>query len=245
MIVLFLAAMLSVSSCAKTVTNFAAAGKTIVFQFSVKGAFLLNNPNITYYIVLNVPQEKDAQIEVTTDGPRINGPANNDTNALPTGRLPFLGQLPQDIESKWTHFYYIQGTPDGAGNVGIGEKRENGVAFTELNYNKSFWKRVNNSTFELQILFGNLFGTKVPKNIAVNLATSDNIETGNGFVYDSWRLNVPFSIETANQVLFQDQDPGVGLVMRDLSIFNKPLPQLPAGVSADSVDITSYSYVIR
>ncbi|MGV3522848.1 MAG: hypothetical protein ACO1RX_01410 [Candidatus Sericytochromatia bacterium] len=238
-----LAGLLAFSSCARTVRDISAGARRIVFQLSVRGRLALNNPNVTYYIVLNAPEQSNLTLDPATQGPRINGPSLNDPATTLFGRLPFLGLLPGDIQSEWTDFYFLQGTADGQGMVGRGVRRSDGTPEIVLrNYSSALWKKVSDSTVEIQMVFSDLVPTtNFPNNFVVHLATSDSIDTGQGYVYDWWRSNLPFSIDTApNNTPISDQDVNSQLVLRQIP--GKPLPVLPTGVNPDDVNILSYEY---
>lgn len=242
---LSLTLLLGTVSCARTVRDPSALAKQLVFDFSVAGKLALNNERITYYIILNAPSEANAEIDPGTRGPRVNGPSLNDTPDFLAGRLPFVGALPGDINSEWTDFFYITGTPDGKGTVGQGKLLEGAVPqIIERNYADNNWNKISDSTLQIRILFSSLSSrASVPKNFTVNLASGDSLDFGQGFVYDWWRSNIPFSVETDTiNSEVEDIDPNPELVMR--LIPGKPLPTLPAGVNPADVNITSYKYKI-
>ncbi len=250
---LLLVLLLILGGCARKGINRAGdVTKTprIIFQFSVAGTLPLNRSDITFYIVMNAPDgAKDQNIDVATQGPRINGPSLNDTNINLRGRLPFTGLLPGDVESVWTDFYFIQGSADGRGVVGRGVRLPDGTPeITVRNYAQAFWRSVSPNTFEIQMLYSDIFANaaEYPANIAVNLAASDNIDTGQGFVFDWWLSNIPFSITTApNNTDITNRDPNNQLIMRPMPIgANKPQPQLPTGLNANDLNIVSYQYRI-
>ena len=58
-------------------------------------------------------------------------------------------------------------------------------------------------------------------------------------IFDSWRNNTPFEIdlETFSPQTITDVTPS--LVMRQ--VIGRPIPQLPAGVSGDSVNLIEVS----
>jgi len=234
----------TISGCARTVRDLSALSRRIVFQFSVQGEFPLNNPNITYYIVLNAPEEAGRTLDPATEGPRINGTSLNDPPTFLLGRLPFTGLLPGDVESRWTHFYYFRGSSNGQGVVGRGVRRTDGTPeIVQPNYAEALWRKVSPSTIEIQILFSDLFSgsDSFPNNVVIHLASSDNIDTGQGFVYDWWRSNIPFAVDTvANNTPIEDQDPNPEIIMRQVP--GKPFPQLPPGVDPNAVNIISYQY---
>ena len=107
-------------ACARTATD-QIQNKVMQFIFKVKGKMLLNNSNITYYVILYAPQ-KDPDIPFDTRiGPRVNAPDLTKGTQLLEGRLPFVGQLPGDEESKWTDFFYITSS---AGETVVGRGRK-------------------------------------------------------------------------------------------------------------------------
>lgn len=237
---------LLLSGCARKVRDTQALSKQVVFRYSVIGNLATHNENITYYIILNAPQNRTGQdLDPATEGPRINGASLDLGSAFLEGRLPFTGLLPGDIRSQWTDFYYLKGTPDGKGSMGHGRKLTDGrPEIAEQNYPESLWRKLSNSTFEVQIQFRDLTsGAAAPKNFTVNLATSDNLNSGNGFVFDHWRSNIPFSIRTDERSQIEDRDQTPNLIMRQIPL--KPLPQLPAGVNQDDVNILSFQFQIR
>ncbi|PKL79617.1 MAG: hypothetical protein CVV27_01555 [Candidatus Melainabacteria bacterium HGW-Melainabacteria-1] len=217
----------------------------IVFQFSVQGRLALNREDVTYYIVLNAPDDqKDVSLDPATQGPRINGTSLNDPPTFLNGRLPFTGLLPGDVESRWTDFYFLRGTADGRGAFGRGIRRADGTPEIVLqNYSEALWKKLSDSSVEIQIQLRDIFAdpANIPRNVVVNLASSDSIDTGQGFLFDWWRSNIPFSIETApRNTQIQDQDPNPQLIMRPVP--GKFAPQLPNGVNPADVNILSYEY---
>lgn len=240
--------LLASASCANTVER-ASLGlsKQIVLDVTVEGALATNNPNITYYVVLNAPQgKKGSPIDPGTEGPRFNGPDFNQPNTALEGRLPFTGLLPGDIESKWTHFYYLRGSSNDQGEVGYGRLNPSGQPeVIQRNYPPNFWRVNNGKTLQLQILFSDLGfedEESLPQNFTANIGVGDNFETGQGFVYDTWQLNVPFRIETNNisPTPVTDSNPLPNPLRQ---IPNRFLPQLPSPSTA--VNIVSYSYQIR
>jgi len=236
--------------CANKVTRgVAATQKQVVFEFSVKGKLALNNPNVTYYIAVYAPSDKKGQdIDASINGPRFNGPALNFGPQVLDGRLPFIGLLPGDQTSLWTDFYYLKGSVDGQGIMGrgklnAGQKPE----IVQANYPfNTLWRVKSPSTFEVQIRLADLTSgiENAPNNLVFQIGTGDNIdEGGQGFVFDYWRNNLPFAIKTTQfNNPIQDRDETAQLALRQIP--GKPLPQLPAGVTQNDVDILSYSYRI-
>jgi len=247
--------LLGLNACARTAERgIESISRRIIMQFSVEGQMPLNNDNVTYYIVLNAPSEPGRKLDAATEGPRINGPSLNDTPANLLGRLPFIDLLPGDVTSVWTHFYYLRGTANGRGEVGRGIRREDGTPeIIERNYSDALWRKTSNSSVEIQILFSDLFPevtieegeeSPFPDNITVNLASSDNIDTGQGFVYDYWRANLPFEIETlANNTPVEDVDDNTEIILRPIP--GKNFPQLPPGVNKSAVNIVSYEFRVQ
>lgn len=242
------ALLLLLSGCANKVRDIAGFNKRIVFQFTVQGKLALNNENITYYIVINAPSgQKDQVLDPATNGPRINGPSLNDLPQFLAGRLPFIGLLPGDVPSQWTDFYYLQGTADGKGAMGRGRLNPISRApeIIQRNYPiDNLWRKLSDSTFEVQILFNDLTSASdTPANFVFNLATGDSIDTGQGFLYDYWRANIPFAVRTGilNSVV-EDLDPNPQIILRPIP--GRPLPQLPPGVNQADVNIISYKYRI-
>ncbi len=250
--------LLSTACARKVVRGNVQISKQIVFQFTVRGNLNLNRDDLTYYVILNAPDMATAEakdrktIEPLTEGPRVNGVDINQTavGQTPTslqGRLPFMGLIAGDAQSIWTDFYYIRGTADGNGSVGRGVKREaDGVPeIVQPIYPVSQWRKVSTSSFELQIPFKDIFKdvTKIPNNISVNIGSSDSFDNGQGYVYDSWLNNQPFSIDL-NKINTRDtiRDPNPNLIMRQ--IISRPIPQLPSGVDTGSVDFVQIEYRI-
>lgn len=250
--------LLSTACARKVLRGNVQVSKQIVFQFTVRGNLNLNRDDLTYYVILNAPDmpSKEAKDKKTIDplkeGPRMNGVDINQTavGQTPTslqGRLPFLGLITGDVQSVWTDFYYIRGTADGIGSVGRGVRRESdGVPeIVQPIYPVSQWRKVSTSSFELQIPFKDIFKdvTQIPNNISVNLGSSDSFDNGQGYVYDSWINNQPFSIDL-NKLNTRDtiRDPNPNLIMRQ--IISRPIPQLPPGVDAGTVDFVQVEYRI-
>lgn len=248
---LLLILLLTLGGCAqKGINRAGGATKTprIMFQFSVLGNIPLNRQDVTFYIVLNAPDGQTGQpIDAATKGPRINGPSLNQTPVTQEGRLPFTGLLPGDVVSEWTDFYFLQGSADGRGVVGRGVRRADGTPeIVQRNYAQAFWRVVSENTVEIQMLFSDIFTNpaEVPSNITVNLASSDSIDTGQGFVFDWWLSNIPFSISTTpNNTDISNRDPNPQLIMRPMPLgIGKQQPQLPAGVNQNDLNIVSYQY---
>ena len=235
------------SSCARTVERNKVNSRRILFQFTVEGTLALSNPNVTYYIVVNAPKTPNVPIDEATQGPRVNGANVNLPNSALEGRLPFTNPpLGADVESIWTHFYFIQGTADGKGTIGLGRKLDNGsIEIVQRNYADALWSQTSPSSLQVQLLFSDLGytdpATEAPSNLTFNLATSDNFETGFGFVFDWWKGNLPFAVNTAaTGTPISDNDITPNLVMR--LIPGKPQPTLPTGVQASQVNLIGYEY---
>lgn len=226
----------------------AAATPRIIFQFSTQAAMALSNPNVTYYIVLNAPDTKDLTVDPATNGPRINGPSLDFPATALQGRLPFIGLLPGDIASVWTDFYYIQGSTTGTPVVRRGELVNGVPQINQINIPSTLWRRLNNdTTFELQLLLTDFLKDATnlkPRNIAVNLAVSDNIDTGQGLVYDTWLANLPFSISTdLSTTPNKQQDLNNQLNIRQIP--GRPPTTLPTGIDPGSLNIVGYEYTVR
>lgn len=247
--------MLGLTACARTAERgLVSISRRIIMQFSVEGQLALNNDSVTYYIILNAPSEPGRTLDPATEGPRVNGPSLNDTPTNLLGRLPFIDLLPGDITSVWTHFYYLRGTPNGQGEVGRGIRREDGTPeIVERNYSSALWRKTSSSSVEIQMLFADLFpeisigegkDNPFPNNITVNLASSDNIDTGQGFVFDYWRANLPFEIDTLpKNTPVEDIDANTEIIMRPIP--GKNLPQLPPGINSSTVNIVRYEYRVQ
>lgn len=240
--------LIVLSACARTaIRPGVTASRRVQFQLSVQGQFALNREDVTYYIVINAPDEqKDVTLDPATQGPRMNGTSLNDPPTFLIGRLPFTGKLPGDVDSIWTDFYYIRGSADGNGVVGRAIRRPDGTPeIVQPNYPAALWRVITPNTIEIQMVFSDLFAKpdQLPKNIVLNLGTSDSIDTGQGYLFDRWRSNIPFSIDTAaNNTQIQDQDADQQLIMRQIP--GKFIPQLPSGVNAADVNIVGYQYKV-
>lgn len=236
--------LLLLPSCANKVRDVSFFSKQLVFQFTVAGKLALNSENVCYYIIINAPAAAGTSLDPGTNGPRVNGPSLNASPLFLEGRLPFTGKIAGDIDSKWTDFYYLVGNPTGKGVMGRGRHLSNGSPeITQRNYPDSLWRKIDDSSFEVRIQFADLTSaTATPKNLIFHMATSDNPDTGQGYVFDWWRSNIPFSIPVDNRSPFEDRDQNPQLILRQIP--GKPLPQLPAGVNANDVNISAYRYQI-
>lgn len=235
------------TGCARTVERNKVNSRRVLFQFSVQGNLALSNPNVTYYIVINAPKTPTVSVDAATQGPRINGSNVNFPNSALEGRLPFTNPpLGADVESIWTHFYFIQGSADGKGTIGLAHKLDNGsIEIVQRNYADALWSQLSPSTLQIQLLLSDLGytdpATEAPANLTFNLASSDNFETGYGFVFDWWKGNLPFAVNTAaTGTPISDTDITPNLVLRQIP--GKPIPTLPTGVQVSQVNIIGYEY---
>jgi hypothetical protein len=237
----------STFNCAKTATG-ANADKIVQFTFKVKGNFILNRSEITYYLVLYAPViENPVSNPLDPNiGPRINGPDLTRGNQFLEGRLPFIGQLPGDQQSKWTDFFYItfdgtrtivgRGRPDSAGNPLIYDRNyanANTKPVTGSNGN------INGYQIEFSVNDLNNGNVKNATKMNGNLASSESIDSGTGNVLDSWKGNIPFSLSLTNESPQSQQDINPNLVLRKIP--DRPEPTLPTGVNPDDVNIVEFS----
>lgn len=238
-----------VTSCARTVTP-KNQDKNLNITFKVKGTMRLDNPNVTYYVLLYAPNVINESQFNPDDGPRMNAPDLTKTNIELEGRLPFMGKLPADRVSKCTDFYYItqfnSRTIVGRGKVDS-DKEGNPTKATiyDRNYNNPQTKPEGNNAYTLQIPISDLnagAGTNA-KRITVSFGVGDNIEIGGqGYVFDNWRNNTPLTIDLDKSIqdtLNDDSNP----VMRQIIFPNRNItPVLPSGVFMDDVNISSVTY---
>lgn len=238
-----------VTSCARTVTP-KNQDKNLNITFKVKGTMRLDNPNVTYYVLLYAPNVINESQFNPDDGPRMNAPDLTKTNIELEGRLPFMGKLPADRVSKCTDFYYItqfnSRTIVGRGKVDS-DKEGNPTKATiyDRNYNNPQTKPEGNNAYTLQIPISDLnagAGTNA-KRITVSFGVGDNIEIGGqGYVFDNWRNNTPLTIDLDKSIqdtLNDDSNP----VMRQIIFPNRNItPVLPSGVFMDDVNINSVTY---
>lgn len=253
-----LSLLLLTLSCANKVDRLSAGGRELLFQFTVRGTLALNNPNVTYYVVFYAPNtQAGTTLNETLTGPRVNGPNFNlSTNDL-AGRLPFTGILPGDIVSRWTHFFYIQGSTTGTPQVGYGQTSDDQATnqvttlaqIVQPNYPATFWSKLSDSTFQLRIPLQEIGLTdeNMPNNIPANLAVSQNLTSanvGNGYVYDYWLNNTPFSISTeANNSPFVQPDNTPNIAFDPLEqLINRNPPALPLNVNTADLDFIEYQY---
>ena len=257
-LLLALCLLLAQVGCANKVERLSSGGRELLFQFTVRGTLALNNPNVSYYVVFYAPTTSaGTTINETLTGPRINGPNVNLSTQDLAGRLPFTGQLPGDIISQWTHFFYIQGSTTGTPQVGYGQTTDDQAAeqvttlaqIVQPNYPATFWSKLSDSTLQLRIPLQEIGLTEdnMPNNIPTNLAVSQNLTTagvGNGYVYDYWLNNTPFSISTeANNSPFvqPDNTPNIAFDPTE-QLINRNPPALPLNVNQADLDIIEYQY---
>jgi hypothetical protein len=236
-------------SCARTATT-PVVNKVMQFAFRVKGNLVLNREDITYYLILYAPRQSTPLD--TNLGPRINSPDITKSQQFLEGRLPFIYQLPGDQPSKWTDFFYIT-YENGKTVVGRGRLRGNNPEIYDRNY-------INPNTKPLNGPSGNVNGYQIEflvcelnngdceqgttqdqdlKTITGNLASSDGINNGFGFIYDSWLNNSPFAISVNNESPQSQQDFNTNLVLRKIP--NRPDPVVPNGVNPDDLNITEFT----
>lgn len=236
-------------SCANTATN-PTQNKVMQFSFNVQGNMILNRSDITYYVVFYAPTLPDPTVPLDTNiGPRINSPNVTVVREILEGRLPFVHQLPGDQETKWTDFFYITGKSDGVNTeIGRGKIQSDGKPIIyDRNYANTNTKPLTDPAtnkingYQIEFILSDLNngqGTNA-STITANIATSDNIDNGWGMIFDSWKGNVPFSISLESQTLQTEQDVNTALVMK--KIISRPDPILPAGVSAEDVNIVKFT----
>ncbi len=247
--------------CANKVIRGPQPGRELVFDFTVRGRLALDNPDITYYVILNAPTDKaGVDINPTLEGPYVNGPNTLFSNTDLVGRLPFTGLQLGDVRSIWTHFFYIQGAAGGTPEVGYGQNNDTqpgelgnvDVSIVQPNYPANLWERRSESTFRLRIPLQELGLTSEnsPNNIPVNLAVSQNLTDNRGFgiVYDNLLSNTPTSLllTVPNNSPFDQLDNTQGIALNAGRILpNRPLvTTLPSGVNDAAVDIIKYEYTL-
>ncbi len=242
-------------SCARKVTN-PNSNKVLQFTLKVKGKMILDNPNITYYVVFYAPRTltPDTTIVDTNIGPRINTPSLTQSNSFLQGRLPFIDALPGDQPSKWTDFYYITSV-NGRTVVGKGKIDDKGIPLIETrDYQNQNTKPITTNNvvngYQIELFLESLNANQanidnkqasLVNTIVANVATSDNIDSGRGDIYDYWNNNTPFSITTAeSQSSAPDNTSSPSLKKTP----NNPNPTLPFGINPDDVNIVEYSYKV-
>lgn len=243
--VFLLVPLISLASvgCARTATN-KNANKIIRVEFKVKGRMILDNSNVTYYLVLYAPRVDNPSVPLDTSvGPRINSASLTKGNSFLEGRLPFIDALPGDQPSKWTDFFYVTSV-SGKASVGRGRIDVNGApVIYDRNYANANTKLTSNNGFQIEFYFNQLNNGQANTNtIMANLASSDNIDSGIGTVFDSWKLNTPFPINVSTGGIDNQQDITSTIVLRRTPTI--PNPVLPLGVNADDVNITDYTVTV-
>jgi hypothetical protein len=230
-----LATAFALNACAYTAPNVGGAGrKALIFRMDVEGTYQAANPNVTYYMVFNAPTAAPSDVLV---GPRFNGPDISKARDFIEGRLPFIYRLPNDLPSIWTDFYFYQGTADGKGRVGRGTIREGLPVVIDENYAQNQWAIANNGkTLQMTIFLDQLTVNQDPSRIGVSLGTSDSITNGYGMIYDRWKNNVPFQLEVSPT---QQRDLDISSAM-PISVPNRPMTQLPPGVTLGDVNIVGW-----
>ena len=231
-------------SCAKTVSN-PNQNKVLQFSFQVKGTLAIRE-DITYYFVINAPRaDNDALTLDPNIGPRMNAPDLTKGSSFLEGRLPFIGKIQGDIDSRWTDFFYLTGV-NGVPTVGRGriDTTGNPVIYDRnyINQNTKFLPSTSgrNDTFQIEFFLSNLnSGQSNTNTINANLGVSENIDSGTGNVYESWRNNTPFSIDVKSNSPSTQEDTNASIVLRRLPL--RPDPQLPLGLNPDDVNIVKYN----
>jgi len=245
-IIYFFLSFLVLCSCARKATD-PNQNKVMQFSFRVKDQIILDRNDLTYYVLFYAPKTDDENFVLNpNDGPRINAPDLTKGVELLEGRLPFVGQLPGDQESKWTDFFFITAS-GGKTIIGRGRKDEKG---NPVIYDRNY---VNQNTKPLTDTNGKVNGFQIEffinslnngqnnsntKTITVNLASGDSIDNGFGMIYDNWRNNTPFSLSLISEVQQTEQDINSAIVMR--KVVGRPDPALPAAISPDNVNIVEY-----
>lgn len=236
-------------SCARTATS-PIKNKVLSFTLKVNGEMKFRD-DITYYIVLYAPKLDTNSVSFDTSiGPRINAPDLTRTTTFLEGRLPFMGALPSDRQSKWTDFFYITGDASGKPILGKGHFVSStssvfGTAIIDIkNINDS-----NNKTtteippkgFSFQVPLEDLNNGQgtTSKIITANVAVSDSIDNGQGAIFDRWQGNQPFQINLENptEQNFIDNSNILNRVRLDARIY----PDIPFGLNESSFNITSVS----
>ena len=246
---LILFCTLFLASCAHTAEKGTNKSRTLIFNYKIKGNFALSNPGVTYYVIIYSPLLPANTPLDTSKGPRVNGPILTKGSEFLEGRLPFTGLLTNDMESLWTDFFYLTGTPDGRGQVGRGKIQNNAPVIYDRTYPAEMWS-VTENIFKLKINLNDLASQqniaskdrKIPEKITMNLATGDNIDSGSGMLFDRWKANIPFALSTTSGMSERDEDITANLVM--LVMPTRPYPQIPAGVNSADVDISGYETFI-
>ena len=230
-----LALALGLTACAYTAPNSAGSGRTaLLFKIDVEGRFQTSNPNVTYYLVINAPTVPSSDVLV---GPRFNGPNVSRPKDFIEGRLPFIYQLINDLPSSWTDFYFYQGTADGRGRVGRGALRDGLPVVLDENYAANQWALSSDGkSLNLTIFLDQLVGNPKPTKLDLNLGTGDSIADGYGMIFDRWKNNLPFHIDISPTIQ-RDTDISPATL---ISVPNRPLTQLPPGVSPADVNIVGW-----
>lgn len=235
-------------SCAKTVTN-PNQNTVLRFTFKVKGTLAIRE-DITYYFVMYAPANDPNTTAIfdPTIGPRINSPDLAKGSSFLEGRLPFTGQLQGDLESKWTDFFYLTGS-NGRTVIGRGRKDATGnPVIYDRNYINQNTIPVTNSSgkingYQIEFFLTTLNGLSNPNtsptSITANLGVSENIDSGNGNVYESWKNNTPFTIAVNSESQDTQVDITNDLVLRRLPL--RPVPTIPLGLNADDINIVEYN----
>ncbi len=238
--------LLNSYSCARTVSN-PNQNKVLQFSFKVKGTLAIR-PDITYYLVLYAPKADNATLTLDPNiGPRMNGPditINNGSNFL-EGRLPFIGKIQGDLDSKWTDFFFLTSV-NGVASVGRGRIDANGKPIIDtrnyVNQNTKFLQSVagKNDTYQIEFFLNSLNNAQSnTKTINGILGVSESIDSGLGNVYDSWKNNIPFVIDVVSQSPATQDDLNPSLVLRRLP--NRPILEVPLGINPDDINIERFN----
>jgi hypothetical protein len=215
------------------------------FIFKTKGNLILNRSDITYYIIFNAPESTTPNQPLDPNkGPRVNAPDITRGIEFLEGRLPFIGQLPGDIKSDWTDFFYITAV-NGKTTVGRGRKDNLGNPIIyDRNYANQNTKPISdpsglNNAFQIEFFLSDLNnGKSNTTNINANIAVSDSIENGTGKIYDYWLGNIPFSISLNSTSQQSRQDNTPNLILKKIP--NRPDPIIPPDINQDSLNIIEY-----
>ena len=230
-------------SCARTVSN-PNQNKVLQFSFQVKGKIAIRS-DITYYFVLYAPKaDNDALTLDPAIGPRMNAPDLTKGSSFLEGRLPFIGKIQGDLDSKWTDFFFLTGV-NGNPTVGRGRIDSSGNPVIDnrnyVNQNTRFLTSQNgkNDTYQIEFFLSSLNGGQSNTNtINAILGVSESIDTGTGNIFDSWKNNVPFSIDVKSTSP-ATQDDTLDLVLRRLPL--RAIPQIPLGLNPDDINIVKFN----
>jgi hypothetical protein len=232
------------TNCARTATSIN-ANKVMQFIFKTKGSLILDRSDITYYVIFYAPEHTTPNQPLDPNiGPRVNAPDITRGIEFLEGRLPFIGQLPGDIKSEWTDFFYITAV-NGKTVVGRGKKDNLGNPIIyDRNYANQNTKPITDPNglkngFQIEFFLSDLNnGKNNTSTINGNIAVSDSIENGTGKIYDYWLGNIPFSISLNSTSQQSRQDNTQNIILRKVP--NRPEPTIPNDINQDSLNIVEY-----